>query len=69
MSRIKEQRFQVAGKEREKDWQKCGRACSGWVGGGADWQKERIKCDLDTKLGAIRSNTHLSTQRKKWEEK
>ncbi len=23
MSRIKEQRFQAAGKEREKDWQKC----------------------------------------------
>jgi hypothetical protein len=29
MSRIKEQRFQAAGKEREKDWQNCERAC-GW---------------------------------------
>jgi hypothetical protein len=33
MSRCKEQRFQVAGKEREKGWQNCGSAFS-WGGGG-----------------------------------
>jgi hypothetical protein len=38
MFRIKEQRFQAAGKEREKYWQNCGSTCS-W-GRGADQQKE-----------------------------
>ena len=38
MSRSKEHRFQVAGKEREKDLQNSGRACvracswGGWIG-------------------------------------
>ena len=42
MSRSKEHRIQVAGKERENGWQNCGSACS-WGGGGADGQKERNK--------------------------
>jgi hypothetical protein len=40
MSRIKDQRFKVAGKEREKDWQNCGHACN-WGGGGSG-SAERI---------------------------
>ena len=41
MSRSKEHRFQVAGKERENGWQNCGSACK-WGGGwGANLQKER----------------------------
>jgi hypothetical protein len=39
MSRSKEHRFQVAGKERENGWQNCGSACS-W-GGGAQWAKNQ----------------------------
>ncbi len=46
MSRIKEQRFQAAGKKRDKDWQNCGCACSRGVGGS---QKERKKEIADNK--------------------
>jgi hypothetical protein len=44
MSRSKEHRFQVAGKERENGWQNCktvGVHAVFW--GKADWQKERKK--------------------------
>jgi hypothetical protein len=50
MSRSKEHRFQVAGKERENGWQNCGSACS-WGGGGRICRKkERKKETLNLKL-------------------
>ena len=48
MSRSKEHRFQVAGKERENGWQNCGSA----VGGGGGWicrKKETLNLKLNTK--------------------
>jgi hypothetical protein len=57
MSRSKEHRFQVAGKERENGWQNCGSACK-WGGGwGADLQKERKKETL---------NLHTKPLKFKW---
>jgi hypothetical protein len=44
MSRIKEQRFQAAGKEREKYWQNCGSTCS-WGGGGGSAERKKEIAD------------------------